>query len=157
MVIANEQMLVDLVLPNLKAANRKQIFQTLAQKAALATGLGCHDLMAALWDTEQRTSSGIGDGVAIPHLRVRGLREPFTLFARLSHLVDFDAPDGDPVDMVFLILSPQKEDQAFHLRRLAHISRLLRHEDMRRRLHGSHDAEALQVMFYDPEQIMIAA
>ncbi len=157
MVIADERLSIDVIIPHLKASNKKQLLQTLARKAAAAKGLGSYDLMDRLWEKELRSPSGIGDGLAIPHLKVPGLNEPFTMFARLNKMIEFDALDGEPVDMVFLLLSPETESNAYHLRRLSCVTRILRQEEMRKKLHNAYDASGLEIMFMDKNIQQLAA
>ena len=113
----------DLILPDLKAANARQLFLTLANEVAIRTSMPADIVFEELTTKEQKSPSGIGDGVAIPHLKLAGLNEPFMMLVRLQDSIEFNAVDEQGVDLVFLLISPEK-DGPLHLRRLARISRV---------------------------------
>jgi PTS system nitrogen regulatory IIA component len=87
-------------------------------------------------------STGIGSGIAIPHGKLPKLERLFGVFARLDRPVDFEALDGQPVDLMFLLLAPEAAG-ADHLKALARVARLLRDPEIARKLRESRDAEAL--------------
>ncbi len=95
-----------------------------------------------LWQRERLGSTGLGHGVAIPHGKLAGLKRIVGMFARLAEPIDFDAVDGDKVDIVFLLLAPEGAG-ADHLKALARISRLLREGQAVEKLRASRDAAAL--------------
>lgn len=115
----------DGILPSLKAKNKKQVLQELSSVAASLTGLEERDIFDTLLQRERLGSTGIGQGIAIPHSKLPGLDGIVGLFARLEKPVDFEAVDSEPVDLVFLLLAPESAG-ADHLKALARISRLLR-------------------------------
>jgi PTS system nitrogen regulatory IIA component len=87
-------------------------------------------------------STGVGNGVALPHARLGGLRGPFVLLARLHNSIDFDAIDGEPVDIVVLLLLPEGgEGRSGNA--LACVARTLRDEETLRKIRRAHDREAL--------------
>ena len=94
-------------------------------------------------------STGVGNGIAIPHGKLPKLNKLFGLFARLDRPVDFEALDGQPVDLVFLLLAPETAG-ADHLKALARVARLLRDADVARKLRDSRDAEALYAVLAMP-------
>src|SRR5829696_1362940 len=139
--------LTDLVAPNailpaLRANNKKQVLQELAAKAAELTGQNERAILEILLQRERLGSTGVGNGVAIPHGKLANLGRLFGLFARLERPVDFEALDGRAVDLVFLLLAPEGAG-ADHLKALARVARLLRDHDVARKLRDSRDAEAL--------------
>jgi nitrogen PTS system EIIA component len=87
--------------------------------------------------------------VAIPHARLAGLTSIVGLFARLERPADFEAVDGEGVDLIFVLLAPE-ESGADHLRALARVSRLLRDTDLRKKLRDTADAEALYALITEP-------
>ncbi len=91
---------------------------------------------------EKLGSTGVGNGIAIPHGKLPKLDRLFGVFARLERPVDFEALDGQPVDLVFLLLAPEAAG-ADHLKALARVARLLRDSEVARKLRDSRDAEAL--------------
>jgi PTS system nitrogen regulatory IIA component len=139
--------LTDLVAPNavipaLKANSKKQAIQELAAKAAQLSGQAERSVFEILMQREKLGSTGVGNGIAIPHGKLPKLGKLFGLFARLDRPVDFDALDGQPVDLIFLLLAPEAAG-ADHLKALARVARLLRDAEVARKLRESRDAQAL--------------
>ena len=124
------------VIPSLKAKNKKQLLQELAARAAVLTGLEERYIFDVLLQRERLGSTGLGQGIAIPHGKFVGI------FARLAEPIDFYAVDAEPVDIVFLLLAPEGAG-ADHLKALARISRLLRDGVAVEKLRASKDAAAL--------------
>jgi PTS system nitrogen regulatory IIA component len=114
----------------------------LSARTGRLTGLSERDIFDVLWQRERLGSTGLGQGVAIPHAKLPGLKRIVGVFARLAEPVDFDAMDGDKVDIVFLLLAPEGAG-ADHLKALACISRLLRDGNAVEKLRASRDAAAL--------------
>ncbi len=139
--------LIDLVAPNaiipaLKVTSKKQAIQELAAKAARLTGQNERGVLEILLQREKLGSTGVGNGIAIPHGKLAKLDRLFGLFARLDRPVDFDALDGQPVDLIFLLLAPEAAG-ADHLKALARVARLLRDPDVARKLATTgYDADA---------------
>lgn len=129
-----------------KAVNIAQLFERMAQEAARETGLYDARLFRRLMDQERRGTSGVGVGVAIPHLRLPRIERPFTFLWRLPRPLDFNAVDGRPVDIVCLLLSPENE-VALHLRRLSRLSRLLRDDIILQQIRNIRDPDMLGVLF----------
>jgi PTS system nitrogen regulatory IIA component len=130
------------VVPSLKAKNKKQLLQDLSSRAARLTGLPERTIFDTLLQRERLGSTGLGQGIAIPHCKLQGLKRIVGLFARLAEPIDFDAVDGVPVDLVFVLLAPEGAG-ADHLKALARISRLLREVQAIDKLRSSKDAGAL--------------
>jgi PTS system nitrogen regulatory IIA component len=130
------------VIPSLRAKTKKQLLQELAARAARLTGLQERYVFDTLLQRERLGSTGLGEGIAIPHGKFAGLKRIVGIFARLAEPVEFDAVDGEPVDIVFLLLAPEGAG-ADHLKALARISRLLREGHAVDKLRASKDASAL--------------
>ncbi|MGZ8298814.1 MAG: PTS IIA-like nitrogen regulatory protein PtsN [Rhodoplanes sp.] len=130
------------VIPALKVNNKKQALQEIAARAAELTGRPEREILDVLMQRERLGSTAIGSGIAIPHGKLPKLDRLFGLFARLDRPIDFEALDGQPVDLIFLLLAPENAG-ADHLKALARIARLLRDADMTRLLRDSSDREAL--------------
>jgi PTS system nitrogen regulatory IIA component len=113
------------IFPALKAKNKKHALQELSASAALLTDVPERDIFDTLLQRERLGSTGVGQGIAIPHGKISGLDRIFGLFARLENPIDFEAVDAEPVDLVFLLLAPESAG-ADHLKALARISRFLR-------------------------------
>ena len=137
------------VTPALKVSNKKQLLQELAQRAATLTGQSERELFECLMQREKLGSTAVGNGIAIPHCKLPKLTRLFGLFARLDRPIDFDALDGQPVDLVFLLLAPEGAG-ADHLKALARVARLLRDGDIATRLRESRDAEAIYAVLTMP-------
>ena len=146
--------LTDLVAPNavipaLKVNGKKQALQEVAAKAAALTGQGDKAILEILLQREKLGSTGVGNGVAIPHGKLGKLGKVFGLFARLDRPIDFEALDGQPVDLIFLLLAPEGAG-ADHLKALARVARLLRDQEVARKLRASNGAEAIYAVLAMP-------
>lgn len=133
------------VIPALRASSKKQALQELAEVAARLTGLEERTIYEVLLQRERLGSTGIGDGVAIPHAKLAKLDSIFGLVARLDRPIDFEALDGQPVDLMFVLLAPE-EAGADHLKALARIARVVREPGMSDRIRATRDAEALYAL-----------
>lgn len=136
------------VTTRLKAANKKQALQDLAKRAASVIGVGERVLFETLMERERLGSTGIGNGVAVPHGRLPGLSAPRGFFARLEKAVDFEAVDNRPVDLIFLLVTPEGAS-GDHLKALALVSRLLRDRKTCEKLRGTDRADALYALLVD--------
>lgn len=136
------------VIANLRGTSKRQALQELARRAAAITGRDEHRIFETLWEREQLGSTGIGGGTAVPHGRLPGLTRPIALFARLEKPLDFDAIDGRPVDLIFVLLTPA-DAGADHLKALARISRLLRNQAICSKLRGTEGADAIYALLTD--------
>lgn len=130
------------VLPALRASSKKQILQALAEKAAALTGIAEREIFDTLLQRERLGSTGVGNGIAIPHGKLPAVKHIVGVFARLDTPVDFEAIDDQPVDIVFLLLAPENAG-ADHLKALSRIARLLRDPDMVAKLRATRDAQAI--------------
>lgn len=146
----------DSILCPLRVMSRKQVFQALAAEAAAHCALLRRDILARLNAKEKISGSGIGDGVAIPHLHFRRLAKPYIAFAKMDHLVDFDALDGKPVDLVCAVFSPEK-DGPLHLQRLSLVSRMLRSPALRERLREAQNPEDIRIAMMSTSSLLKAA
>src|SRR3972149_3470116 len=113
------------VVANLRVGSKKQALQELAKRAAETTGLTERAIFEVLLERERLGTTGVGNGIAIPHGKLPGLRRLYGLFARLETPIDFDSVDEQPVDLIFLLLAPEAAG-ADHLKALARGSRRLR-------------------------------
>ncbi|MGF9758239.1 PTS IIA-like nitrogen regulatory protein PtsN [Microvirga sp. 0TCS3.31] len=130
------------VLPALRVNGKKQALQELASQAARLTGLPDSAIYEALLQRERLGSTGIGEGIAIPHGKLAGLTRIFGLVARLDKPVNFEALDSQPVDVLFLLLAPEGAG-ADHLKALARVARVLREPGLIERVRATRDAAAL--------------
>jgi PTS system nitrogen regulatory IIA component len=130
------------ILPALKVNSKKQALQELSARAAELTGQSERAIFEVLLQREKLGTTAVGYGIAIPHGKLPKLEKLFGLFARLERPIDFEAMDGQPVDLLFLLLAPEGAG-ADHLKALAKIARLLRDQEVARKLRASTDAPAI--------------
>src|ERR1700683_4247621 len=133
------------VLPTLKAQGKKQLLQELAEQAAKLTGIPEGRIFETLNERERLGSTGMGQGIAIPHGRIPGLTKITGVFARLETPIAYDAVDNQPVDLVFLLLAPDGSG-ADHLKALARVSRLLRNQATCEKLRAASQSEVLYAL-----------
>ncbi|KAF0172730.1 MAG: PTS sugar transporter subunit IIA [Hyphomonadaceae bacterium] len=136
------------ILPRVHASSKRQALQTVCDALAEAAGLNARSVFDAVLMRERLSGTGMGEGVAVPHARVPGLQHPVGAFARFDPPVDFDALDGRPCDLVFLLLAPA-ERGADHLKALAKVARFLRKPDARERLRAARGHDGLVAVFED--------
>lgn len=146
----------DVVRPRMKVVSYKQVLMEFAKHAEKHLGISKQALFNLLVEKETEASSGVGEGVAIPALQVRGPQQAFTMLVTLERAVECNAIDDQPVDMVCLVLSPESEGP-YHLRRLSRVSRLLKNETLHRKLVDAGDVQAMRALLIDPEGWLLAA
>jgi PTS system nitrogen regulatory IIA component len=132
----------DSIRTNLSAGNKRSLLQQICNFAGQKLGLNGADILASVSEREKLGSTGFGNGVSIPHGKIDGLDRIYCLFARLADPVDYKAIDGRPVDLVFLLLSPP-DAGGEHLKALAAISRVTRHDAILEKMRGARSRDAL--------------
>jgi PTS system nitrogen regulatory IIA component len=133
----------ELVIGSLAATTKAGVLDELASAVAgHYPDIDRGRLVAALDERERLNSTALGEGVAIPHGKLPGLRRVFAVFGRSLAGVDFQSLDGKPTHLFFLLVAPE-ESAGAHLKALARISRLLKDDAFRARLREAPDAEAL--------------
>ena len=131
----------DVVL-DVKTANKGQLLRLLATRAAAGAGLDADEVATLIVKREELGSTGVGNGVALPHARLAGLKAPFGLLARLRRGIDFEAIDDQPVDIVFLLLLPETANGE-QLNALACAARVLRNPVALSQVRGATNPDAL--------------
>lgn len=145
-----EDMLADgAIIPRLDADDKKQALQALASNAEAATGAAAPDIYAALLQRERLSSTSLGRGIAIPHVKLPSVKAITCIFARLEHPIPFESHDGEPVDLLFFLLAPEGAG-ADHLKALARISRLVRDPATLESLRSAKDIEGLRSVLVNP-------
>ena len=127
------------IISPLLADSRQQVIRQMSDCLAERTGLDPRDILEAVMERERLGSTGVGDGVAIPHARIPGLDKAVGAFARLETAIDFEAVDDRQCDLIFMLLAPENAG-GDHLRALAHVSREFRQSDLRSALRNSESA-----------------
>lgn len=140
----------DVILPEdvilgLEVEGKTRLLKELARHAARRSGASASDITAALVSRERLGSTGLGDGIAIPHAKVRGLATPFAAFVRLARPCPFEAVDDQNVDIVVLLLLPETSPKEY-LNLLARIARLLRDAELVAHVRQEKDATAVHRM-----------
>jgi PTS system nitrogen regulatory IIA component len=130
------------IVPRARWQTRKQVISEMAAVMASAGRLDQKTVIEALLERERLGSTGVGEGVAIPHARVEGLERPIGGFAHLRDPVDFEAIDERKADLVFMLLAPT-DSGAEHLRALARVARVFRQESIRAALRRAQTADAV--------------
>jgi PTS system nitrogen regulatory IIA component len=132
----------DAVLPALKVNSKKQLLQIMSEKAAALTGLTEREVFDTVLQRERLGSTGVGNGIAIPHGKINSVKRITGVFAQLETPVDFEALDDQPVDIVVLLLAPENAG-ADHLKALSRIARMLRDPERIAKLRTAHDASLI--------------
>jgi PTS system nitrogen regulatory IIA component len=127
---------------DVRARDKSHLLKELCNRVASSHKLDADRICADILKREELGSTGVGGGVAVPHARVRDLKEPFGILARLLSAIDFNAIDGQPVDIVFLLLLPVAP-AGEQLNALAAVARKLRDADTVRDLHRASDSTSL--------------
>jgi PTS system nitrogen regulatory IIA component len=130
------------ILPSLRANTKKQALQEISEKAGALSGLTAREIFDALLQRERLGSTGVGNGVAIPHGKLAKVKHIFGLFARLERPIDFDALDGAPVDLIFLLVAPETAG-ADHLKALAQVARMFRDPSFVAKIRATRDPSGL--------------
>ena len=129
--------------------SKQQLFEELAKRAAELTGLDGNDILEAITNREALGSTGLGNGIAIPHGKTAGIKKVTAVFARLDQPIEFDAVDDQPVDLIMLLLAPAGAG-ADHLKALSRVARLLRTEAVVEELRRAGDAAQLYAILNSP-------
>ncbi|HZP91968.1 MAG TPA: PTS sugar transporter subunit IIA [Burkholderiales bacterium] len=131
------------VVLDLDVASKKRVFEHVGLMFENALGIGRGQIFDALFARERLGSTGLGHGIAIPHGRIKGLKEAVGAFIRLKTPIPFEAPDGNPVNLIFVLLVPEKATD-LHLQILSELAQMFSERDMRSALGQALDAPAAQ-------------
>lgn len=129
--------------------SKQDVLKVLAERAAKVTGGDAAAILAALTEREALGSTGLGNGIAIPHGKYPGTAGVTAVFARLDTPIDFEAVDDQPVDLLMMLLAPVGAG-ADHLKALARVARILRSETIVNQLRAAVDANALYEILARP-------
>jgi PTS system nitrogen regulatory IIA component len=136
------------VLQKLRASTKKHVLSLLAKQASKCTLVPESEIFTRLLQRECLGSTGIGGGAAIPHARLTDFSAICGVFAQLEQPVAFESADGAPVDLIFLILTPEHAG-ADYLRAMARVARFFQDKERRSRLRAAHDASALYAILVE--------
>ena len=136
------------VLTDLRAADKGSLLHELSRCAGAALNIAPETVSAALLKREQLGSTGMGSGIAIPHACLPEVQQPFGMLARLKVPVDFEAVDGQPVDLIFLLLVPEPS-KSRQVNVLASVARKLRDPKVRQELRNAKDSRGIYRLMSD--------
>ena len=130
------------VFSSLEASSKKRLFELVGQALQASEGVAAKEVFESLSSREKLGCTALGHGIAIPHGRIKGLKETACAFVRTKEPIDFDAPDSVPVDLLFILLAPAAASD-LHLQILAELAQMFSEKDMRDRMRSAPDAEGL--------------
>jgi PTS system nitrogen regulatory IIA component len=133
---------LDNVLAECETSSKKRLFEQAAQLVQASHGVAAGEVFESLFAREKLGSTALGYGIAIPHGRIKHLKDTACVFLRLKTPTDFDAPDGKPVDLVFILLAPAAATD-LHLQILGELAAMFSDEDFRAQLRAAPDAAGL--------------
>lgn len=140
------------IVADLKAKGKDAALSELTETLlAIAPSLRRDEVLQVLQERERLGSTGIGDGVAIPHGKLKGMPELMLAFGRSLSGVDFESMDGQPAHLFFLLLAPE-ESVGVHLKTLARISKLLKDAEVRQQMLDADDAQQIYQLICDREE-----
>jgi len=146
----------DCIVACAKVASKRQLLQLLAEHAGIIAGLDAQKVFETLMNREKLGSTGLGNGIAIPHGKIKGLDHVVAIFVRIEQPIDFDAVDDQPVDLAVMLLAPEGAG-ADHLKALARVARLLRTESLVEQLRATHENSHLYALLTAPLEGSAAA
>jgi nitrogen PTS system EIIA component len=130
------------VVIDLSVTSKKRVFEQAGLIFENQNGIGRSIVTDNLFARERLGSTALGEGVAIPHGRIKGLKQPLAAFVRLDQPIPFESPDGQPVSLLIFLLVPEQATQQ-HLEILSEIAQLLSDREARERLHTEQNLEEL--------------
>jgi PTS system nitrogen regulatory IIA component len=131
---------------DLEATSKASLFEAIGALFEAGEGLAARVVVGSLAAREKLGSTGLGQGIAIPHGRIKGLKAAVGAYARLKAPIPFDAPDGKPVAQVFVLLVPEQATEQ-HLQLLSELAQMFSDRAFRERLAGAADAAAVHDLF----------
>lgn len=136
----------DRVVLDLEATSKKRVFEQAGQLFEAQLGIARAQIFDSLFAREKLGSTGIGQGIAIPHGRIKGLKQAAGAFFRLGTPVPFDSPDGRPVNLLFVLLVPEQATEE-HLQILSELAQRFAERSFRDSLNSAGDAAAVLQLF----------
>ena len=136
--------------------SKRDVLLKLAEKVAALTGQPASDAFDALNDRESLGSTGLGNGIAVPHGKFAPLKSVLAVFMKLETPVDFESVDDQPVDIVMMLLAPMGAG-ADHLKALARVARILRSDAVAEALRGTNDPARIYAILTQPLEANKAA
>lgn len=140
------------VIPNLEVKNKKQVINALIDTLSFKIDKEALEVVReSVFERESVMSTGVGKGLAIPHCKTKGVQENYAAFARLSTPLDYDSIDEEPVELIFLLISPEANN-SLHIKLLSRISRLMNSDSFRNKILASESREMILEEFKEEEE-----
>jgi PTS system nitrogen regulatory IIA component len=136
------------VVVDAESTSKKRVFERAAILFENQLQIARSQVFDSLFARERLGSTGLGQGVAIPHGRVKGLRDAVGAFFKAQHPIAFDAPDGQPVNLIFILLVPERATE-LHLQLLGELAQMFGDKGFRERLQVLDDPTAIHQLFAD--------
>ena len=136
---------------NVKALSKKRLLQDMSSLAQEYLGVSGTELYSSLQKREILGPTGIGNGVAIPHVKIKGISKLSGFFLILEKSIDFEAADNQPVDLVFTLLAPEDNNGSDHLKALAMISRCFKDKNTRSKLRLTKNIDSVYAILTEKE------
>ena len=141
----------DSIKVNVKALSKKRLLQDISHLAQEYLGVSSSELYSSLQKREILGPTGIGNGVAIPHVKIKGINKLSGFFLILEKAVDFESADNQPVDLVFVLLAPEDNSGSDHLKALAMISRCFKDKSTRSKLRLTKNIDSVYAILTEKE------
>ncbi|MEX1137514.1 MAG: PTS sugar transporter subunit IIA [Balneolales bacterium] len=143
------------ILPQLRVSSKQEAIKSLIQTLSMDINSNAKEsCVKAVLERESIMSTGVGKGLAIPHGKARGLDKTYAAFAKLDPPIDYDAIDGEPVQLIFLLVGPETQN-SLHIKMLSRISRLLNSASFREKLIESSTSHGIREAFRLEEEQFI--
>ena len=140
----------DNVLLDTESSSKKRVFERVGLLFENNQQIARSTVFDSLFAREKLGSTGLGEGVAIPHGRIAKLRDATAAFVKTSHPIPFDAPDGAPVELIFVLLVPERATD-LHLQILGELAQMFSDPEFRRQLNACPDAASIHALFVNWE------
>ncbi|MBW8077238.1 MAG: PTS IIA-like nitrogen regulatory protein PtsN [Gallionella sp.] len=147
MNLISKILLPDNILLDSESASKKRVFERVGLLFENNRQIARSTVFDSLFAREKLGSTGLGQGVAIPHGRIAKLREATAAFVKTANPIPFDAPDGQPVNMIFVLLVPERATD-LHLQILGELAQMFSDTQFREQLNACNDPAAIHQLFY---------
>lgn len=148
MNLINKILLPDNILLDTESTSKKRVFERVGLLFENNQQIARSQVFDSLFTREKLGSTGLGHGVAIPHGRIAKLRDATAAFVKTTQPIPFDAPDGQPVNLIFVLLVPERATD-LHLQILGELAQMFSDTQFRNRLLSTNDTTAIHQLFYD--------
>ena len=148
MNLISKILLPDNILLDTESTSKKRVFERVGLLFENNLQIARNQVFDSLFTREKLGSTGLGQGVAIPHGRIAKLRDATAAFVKTSHPIPFDAPDGQPVNLIFVLLVPERATD-LHLQILGELAQMFSDQPFRDRLSACEDGACIHRLFYD--------